>query len=89
MTETNTNTTPSTENYILYRAVDYTIQPAEIKNADGTTTTPPPVVVQAKGTVIATMQLLSLDGVSVPAGLAVAEDSAGLHPIGSVYTPPA
>lgn len=44
---------------------------------------------EKQGTVIATMDLISLDGVTAPQGFAFAVDPEGAYPIGSIYAPPA
>ncbi|MFT9164906.1 MAG: hypothetical protein ABF504_07500 [Komagataeibacter saccharivorans] len=77
------------QNYILYRTVARTYQPASYIGPDGKTVTPAAITVQPVGYVVATQLLSSLSGITVPAGFAYAPDAAGTYPVGSTYTPPA
>ncbi|AXY23408.1 MULTISPECIES: hypothetical protein [Komagataeibacter] len=77
------------QNYILYRTVARTYQPASYIGPDGKTVTPAAITAQPVGYVVATQLLSSLSGITVPAGFAYAPDAAGTYPVGSTYTPPA
>ena len=77
------------QNYILYRTVARTYQPASYIGPDGKTVTPTAITAQPVGYVVATQLLSSLSGITVPAGFAYAPDAAGTYPVGSTYTPPA
>ncbi|WP_282759903.1 hypothetical protein [Komagataeibacter saccharivorans] len=77
------------QNYILYRTVARTYQPASYIGPNGKTVTPAAITAQPVGYVVATQLLSSLSGITVPAGFAYAPDAAGTYPVGSTYTPPA
>lgn len=77
------------QNYILYRTVARTYQPASYIGPDGKTVTPAAITAQPVGYVVATQLLSSLSGITVPAGFAYAPDAAGTYLVGSTYTPPA
>lgn len=82
-------TTPAYQNYILYRTVARTIQPAPYEGPDGKTVTPPVMTAEAAGYVVGAQLLDGLEGVVVPDGFAYALDAAKAYPMGSIYTPPA
>ena len=77
------------QNYILYRTVARTYQPASYIGPNGKTVTPAAITAQPVGYVVATQLLSGLTGIFVPAGFAYAPDAAGTYPVGSTYTPPA
>lgn len=86
---TTTSTASAYQNYILYRTVAKTVQPASYTGPDGKTVTPEPVTAQAAGYVVGTQLLTGLTGIAVPDGFAYALDADKAYPVGSIYTPPA
>lgn len=79
-------TAPS--NHILYRTVAATYQPSSYQGSDGHLVTPEPIVSSPVGAVISTMMLVTVSGIIVPSGFALAADPDGSFPIGSIYAPP-
>ena len=83
------NAATAYQNYILYRTVARTYQPASYIGPDGKTVTPAAITAQPVGYVVATQLLSGLSDITVPTGFAYALDAAGTYPVGSTYTPPA
>lgn len=79
---------PTYQNYILYRTVPKTIQPASYVGPDGKTVTPPVMTAEAVGYVVGAQLLDGQEGIVVPDGFAYALDAAKAYPVGSIYTPP-
>lgn len=80
-------TTPTYQNYILYRTVAYMYQPASYTDQNGDKVTPDAIVAQAAGYVIGTQLLAGTSGITVPDGFAYALDAAKNYAVGSIYTP--